>query len=120
RPRTKKSSEHSASRNHRPQQFRFKVFRRQVRDSHGPPAQQPEHIFPSQLANRSPRLEHAPQIAATGTVDVRWSGCKRVANDLANLPQRLLKLGVLPRILLRERSDLLRRLACILIERKCP
>ena len=92
RPRPQKCPEHAASRNHRAQQLCFKIFRRQIRHCHRPPAQQAKHVSLSQFADRAPGLQHAPQIAAAGMVDVRRRGRQRFGNDLADLPQRLLEI----------------------------
>ena len=120
RPRPQESSEHAASGDYGPQQFRLEIFRRQVGDRHWSPAQQPEHVFLAQLANRAPGLQHAPEITSARVVNIRRRGCERVGNDFADLGQRLLKLGILARILLRKGGDFLRGFASVLIQRERP
>ncbi len=51
-------------------------------------------------------------------VDVGRSSRQCFADDLGNLPQRLLEFGILRGILLRERRDFMRRFVCILIQGK--
>ena len=76
----------------------------------GPQRSSRNMSFLPSLRMARPVLQHAPQIAAAGIVNIGRRGRESFADDVADLAQRLLELRILRRVLLRECSDLLRRL----------
>ena len=92
RPRAQECSEDSARGDGGAQQFGLEIFRHQIGDRHRSPAQQAVHISLAEFADGASGLEHAPQIAGAGIVDVGRSQGERFANDLAHLGERCLEL----------------------------
>ncbi len=54
-------------------QFSLKVFGDNIGHGRRSPAQQAIHIFLAQIANRASGLQHSPEIASAGAVDIRRS-----------------------------------------------
>ena len=94
RPWSEKCAEDAASRDHGAQQFGLAILRGQVGNGHWSPAQQAVHVLLAEIANGAPGLQHAPEIAATGMIDVGRSGGQCSGQHFAHFPERLLELGI--------------------------
>src|SRR5579885_1225386 len=116
-PRAEVCSEDSASGDDGAEKFGLEIFRGEVGYGHGPPAEETEHVFFAELADGASGLEHAPEIAATGIIEVGRSGGECVGDDFADLTERLLEFGILGGVFLREGGDFLRGFCGVLIER---
>src|SRR5437660_1662524 len=85
RPWAKKRSEDSAGGNYSAQQFGLEELRHQVGHRHWSPAQHAVKILLAQFSQRASGLQHAPQVALAGIVNIRWRELQRLANDAADL-----------------------------------
>src|SRR6266852_1412452 len=85
------SSKDSTSGDGGAQKFSLKEFCYQVGHRHRAPAQQPVHVFLAELAQSASGLEHGPEIAAAGIVNVRRRKLQGIGNNVPNLFQRLLE-----------------------------
>src|SRR5258708_2318072 len=95
RPRTKKSSEDSASGDYGAQQFSLEIFRDQIGHGHWSPAQDAVHVPLAEVAEGAASFEHAPKIAAAGVVDIGRCGGERFRDHFADFAERLFELGIL-------------------------
>src|SRR5262249_43227762 len=118
RPRTEKSSEDAASRDHRAKQFSFEKFRYEIGHRHGSPAQQPVHILLAELPHGTPGLQHAPEIAFAGIIDIWRRKFQRIANTAADLCDHRLKFLILNRVLLGKLRDFLSSALRIVVKSK--
>src|ERR1051326_775295 len=106
----------SARSNGGAQKFCFKEFCYQISHGHRPPAQKPVHIVLAQLAQRASSLEHGPEITAAWIVNIGRREFQRVANDAANLFQRLMESRVSFCVFWGEFANLLRCALHIVVE----
>src|SRR5580704_1266452 len=93
-PGAEKRSENSAGGYYRAQQLSFEIFRDQIGNCHRSPAQDAVHIALTEIAQGASGFEHAPEIAAAGVVDVRWSGGEGFGDYFADLGQRFSELRI--------------------------